>query len=123
MPADLRPEVQRPALSRTALQDLVRVLQMRSSNGLGGPMVTEQPGAVSVAEDNLGTRVVLVVDDDAAMRETLSDALTAAGYLVETSADGASGLACVQRGRVDLILLDRMLPDIDGRELCRRMRT
>jgi PAS domain S-box-containing protein len=86
-------------------------------------MVTEQQGAVSVAEDNLGTRVVLVVDDDAAMRETLSDALTAAGYQVETSADGASGLACVQRGRVDLILLDRMLPDIDGRELCRRMRT
>ena len=65
--------------------------------------------------------VILVVDDDAATREFMSDVLTVEGYAAESVAGGISGLARVEQGNVDLVLLDLHLQDIDGLEFCRRL--
>jgi len=67
-------------------------------------------------------RVVLVVDDDPATRMRLQELMEKAGYSVETAADGATGLARVRSGGVDLVLLDLTLPDRELLELCRRLR-
>ena len=54
--------------------------------------------------------IVLVVDDDTAIRGLLQDTLEARGYAVEGAADGVDALARLAAGGVDLLLLDRMLP-------------
>jgi signal transduction histidine kinase len=64
----------------------------------------------------------LVVEDDAALREVLRDVLERAGYAVAVAADGTAGIQRVREGRVALILLDLMLPEVDGLEVCRRLR-
>jgi DNA-binding response OmpR family regulator len=66
--------------------------------------------------------VLLVVEDDADTREVLLMLLEETGYRLESAPDGASGLARIEAGGIDLVLLDRMLPEIDGLELCRRVR-
>jgi signal transduction histidine kinase len=66
--------------------------------------------------------VVLVVEDDALVADMLRTMLSRAGYSVETAADGAAGLARIEAGGVDLVVLDLMLPELDGLELCRRVR-
>ena len=66
---------------------------------------------------------VLVVEDETKMRDVLKRGLEGAGYAVEAAADGAEGLSCVERGGHDVIVLDIMLPDMDGFELCRRLRS
>jgi two-component system, OmpR family, phosphate regulon response regulator PhoB len=65
---------------------------------------------------------VLVVDDDSDINETLREALKISGYDPVGVFDGASALAEVDRQCPDLVLLDQMLPDIDGVEVCRRLR-
>ena len=64
---------------------------------------------------------LLVVEDDAAVAEALSLALTGLGHSVHTAATGEDGLALVQDRRVDLAIVDVMLPGIDGFEVCRRL--
>jgi DNA-binding response OmpR family regulator len=66
--------------------------------------------------------LVLVVEDDRATRELLQERLGCAGYGVELAADGATALAYVEAGGLDLVLLDVNLPDLDGLEVCRRVR-
>jgi DNA-binding response OmpR family regulator len=61
---------------------------------------------------------ILVVEDDAAMARTLIDALDMAGYRVWHAIDGADARAQIERSRPDMILLDLILPDIDGLVLC-----
>ena len=65
---------------------------------------------------------VLVVDDEARIREVLDYALKKEGYRVTAAETGAAALAAIDRGDVDLVVLDVMLPEIDGLELCRRIR-
>ena len=65
---------------------------------------------------------ILVVDDEAVLLETLAYNLEQAGYQVSTAADGASALEAAHREKPDLIILDLMLPVIDGLEVCRRLR-
>jgi two-component system phosphate regulon response regulator PhoB len=65
---------------------------------------------------------VLVVDDDVDINESLQQALRIAGYDVVGAMTGVEALAETARARPDLILLDQMLPDIDGIEICRRLR-
>ena len=65
---------------------------------------------------------VLVVEDDASIREVVAISLRRAGMRVETAADGAAGLDLLARERFDAIVLDLMLPRVDGLELCRRLR-
>jgi DNA-binding response OmpR family regulator len=65
---------------------------------------------------------VLVVEDDDALRELIEDVLLDAGYAPRGVADGAAALAAVEAGGVDLVLLDRDIPEVDGVEVCRRVR-
>jgi len=67
-------------------------------------------------------RKVLVVDDEAVLVETIAYNLEQAGYEVITAADGASALQAAQRETPDLVILDIMLPEMDGLEVCRQMR-
>ena len=65
---------------------------------------------------------VLVVDDDATVREVVVDYLRAAGHEVREATDGQGALAAVRDERADLVVLDVMMPKLDGREVLRRMR-
>jgi two-component system KDP operon response regulator KdpE len=65
---------------------------------------------------------VLVVEDDETLRELITDLLEGAGYVSHGIADGASALDAIAAGGVDLVLLDRNIPEIDGLEVCRRAR-
>jgi len=65
---------------------------------------------------------VLVVDDEAQIRRALSRALSARDYEVEVAVDGEEALAVAVRFVPDVIVLDLNLPDIDGLEVCRRLR-
>jgi DNA-binding response OmpR family regulator len=64
---------------------------------------------------------VLVVDDEPMVREVLGRYLEREGYAVETAADGEQALDAFDRSRPDLVLLDLMLPKVDGLEVFRRM--
>lgn len=66
---------------------------------------------------------VLVVEDEADLRELLEAALRSAGYEVTTAADGRAGLRAARTELPDLVVLDLMLPDIDGADLCRTLRS
>lgn len=65
---------------------------------------------------------VLVVDDEPMVREVLARYLTRDGFEVETAADGEAALAAFQATEPDIVLLDLMLPRIDGFEVFRRIR-
>jgi len=65
---------------------------------------------------------LLVVEDETPIRVGLADVFVYHGYEVETAADGREGLAMALSGTFDLILLDIMLPGIDGFEICNRVR-
>jgi two-component system phosphate regulon response regulator PhoB len=65
---------------------------------------------------------VLIVDDDPDIQKLVSYNLTQAGYQVTTAATGLAALNAVQDQPPDLIILDIMLPDLDGLEVCRRVR-
>lgn len=66
--------------------------------------------------------VVLVVDDEESYRQALASGLGREGFAVEVAADGHEALRLYHRIRPDLVLLDVMLPDQSGVELCQRMR-
>lgn len=57
---------------------------------------------------------ILLVDDDDALRQMYTLILGKAGYNVETAVDGVEGLAKIRQGSYDLILLDLMMPNLDG---------
>lgn len=65
---------------------------------------------------------VLVVDDDRAIRESLERLLTLEGHEVTAVADGAVALEVIRATEVDVVLLDVMMPSIDGLTLCRMVR-
>ncbi|AND17029.1 DNA-binding response regulator [Rathayibacter tritici] len=65
---------------------------------------------------------ILVVDDDAALAEMIGIVLGADGYDVSFCADGSGALEAFRHSRPDLVLLDLMLPGIDGIEVCRAIR-
>jgi two-component system, OmpR family, response regulator RegX3 len=65
---------------------------------------------------------VLLVDDEEILRTSLSFALGKEGYEVVAVADGSEALTAASRDAFDLILLDLMLPGVDGMEVCRRLR-
>ncbi|WP_324669157.1 response regulator transcription factor [Geochorda subterranea] len=65
---------------------------------------------------------VLVVEDEAQIADVLQAYLEAEGFGVLRASDGEEALELARRERVDLVLLDLMLPKLDGREVCRRIR-
>lgn len=65
---------------------------------------------------------ILVIDDDVVTRTMLSKTLTNSGYRVEVSASGEDGIAKLKKLRPDLVLLDVVMPGLDGFETCSRIR-
>jgi len=65
---------------------------------------------------------ILVAEDDAHIRDGLRDALESEGYDVEPAADGKRALEAYRREHFDLILLDIMMPEVNGYEVCRTIR-
>ena len=65
---------------------------------------------------------ILIVDDDADIRDLLGDYLAKNGYRASVAADGKAMWALLARGGIDLIVLDLMLPGEDGLTLCRKLR-
>ena len=65
---------------------------------------------------------ILCVDDEPAIREFLTEVLAEDGYEVITACDGLEALSMAAEQQPDLILLDIMMPNLDGMETCRRLR-
>jgi two-component system response regulator MprA len=65
---------------------------------------------------------ILVVEDEDAIAQMLRRGLTFEGFRVTVAGDGPSGLGAAREGRPDLVVLDLMLPGLDGLEVCRRIR-
>jgi DNA-binding response OmpR family regulator len=65
---------------------------------------------------------ILAVDDEPEITDLIRYHLTRAGYEVDTAANGWEALAAIQRHRPDLMLLDLMLPDLDGFGVCEILR-
>src|ERR1700681_4167722 len=69
-----------------------------------------------------GTMDVLLVEDDPRIARVVERALTDVGHRVEVARDGLEGLTSAERGGHDLVVLDVMLPEMDGMEVAREMR-
>jgi DNA-binding response OmpR family regulator len=67
--------------------------------------------------------LVLLIEDEPALARGVSDMLRARGFDVEVAADGQQGLDAALSGRADLLLLDVMLPKVNGYEICRAVRS
>ena len=65
---------------------------------------------------------VLIIEDDRALADVLSYNLEQAGYSVSVANDGQLGLSQAQQKPPDVVVLDLMLPVMDGLEVCRRLR-
>jgi two-component system, OmpR family, response regulator ResD len=78
-------------------------------------MEQQQPNAQAGAR-------ILVVDDDPTVAEIVTGYLDRAGYVVDRAGDGPNALALAAAHQPDLVVLDLMLPGMDGLEVCRRMR-
>ncbi|MGV0744872.1 response regulator transcription factor [Mycolicibacterium sp. XJ870] len=66
---------------------------------------------------------ILVVDDDRAVRESLRRSLSFNGYSVELAQDGVEALEAIANDRPDAVVLDVMMPRLDGLEVCRQLRS
>ena len=65
---------------------------------------------------------ILIIEDERPLAEAVEFSLQKEGYEVDVALDGESGWRKCEAGSYDLILLDLMLPGIDGMEICRRIR-
>jgi OmpR-family two-component system manganese-sensing response regulator len=70
----------------------------------------------------IATMHILLVDDEAELAEPLSRLLNREGYTVDVALTGDEGQTLASQGRYDLLILDWMLPEISGLEICRQMR-
>ncbi|MGH6915474.1 MAG: response regulator transcription factor, partial [Geminicoccales bacterium] len=84
-------------------------------------------GGVAVGPGRTGRertmQTILVVDDEPIVREVVERYLRQDGFAVQTADDGTEALRRFAAARPDLVLLDLMLPGVDGLEVCRRIRT
>jgi CheY-like chemotaxis protein len=87
-----------------------------------GPSVEPAPAAASMRPRDRPRPRVLLVDDNPAVRETYTEALSDFGCDVETAADGEQALAVAQRSRPDFVILDINLPKRNGFEVARALR-
>lgn len=77
----------------------------------------------SAALRKLAPRRMLIVDDDEMTREILGEHYTELGFEVELVTDGAAGLAAMNRQRPDIVLCDRVMPNVSGAEMLSEIRS
>jgi len=92
------------------------------ADAAAGPETGRLPGPTAGAGAETLPSRILVVDDHAENRDLLRASLEQAEYTVLTAASGDAALEAVARHRPDLILLDVMMPGLDGYEVCRRLK-
>ena len=121
---------------KIAAADLQKMLEERFFATRGGdaatasapPVSTPQNAAIVVDENDKSLSsgaergLLLVVDDNETNRDVLTRRLQMQGYLTETAADGAAALEAVGSREFDMVLLDIMMPDMDGYEVLRRLK-
>ena len=71
---------------------------------------------------NTDSPLIVVIEDDSAILRGLTFNLEAEGYRVRTASDGASGLSILESEDPDVLILDLMLPEVSGYEICRKLR-
>ena len=86
-------------------------------------MTAQRTGRTIEAMSPADPKYVLVVDDDEAIRALVSDVLRLRGFRVETAADGQQALSKIQAARPDAVVLDLMMPIMDGWTFLERCRT
>lgn len=92
---------------------------MRENNNQNPAMASSwSERSVSVPKDH-----ILLVDDDEKLATVVKEYLAQNGFEVSTANNGSIAIEVFETGQFDLVLLDLMLPDIDGLEVCRRLRT
>lgn len=84
--------------------------------------ISSRARSVADAEGRVAPVRILVVEDEASYRVALEIGLRGEGYDVDLAADGEEGLQRFEQRRPDLVLLDVLLPDMPGIDVCRRMR-
>ena len=89
-------------------------------NGAARPGAAGTAGPAGSGRDNGGV-VVLVVEDEPAIATAIAHRMTAEGWRVEVASDGPGGVAAAARLAPDVVVLDVMLPGLDGLEVCRRI--
>src|SRR5438045_7368957 len=99
----------------------VRHGHRRGELSLTAPFPASRSAATRTYPRNMGQRV-LVVDDDPTVSDVVRRYLERAGLAVTLAADGPAALRAFEAERPDLVVLDLMLPGIDGLEVCRRLR-
>src|SRR5450755_1204709 len=82
----------------------------------------EKMPPLAPAVPGTGRATILVVEDDAAMRTMLREALDEDGYAVETAAGGRAGVERVRQGGIDLVVSDVKMPDLDGLDMLREIK-
>ncbi len=82
-----------------------------------------RPGERTAPAGRKSDRRILVVDDDKLLLATLRKRLEHAGFDVFTARDGEEGIRLIRHHRFDVVILDVMLPGIDGFDLCRRLKS
>jgi class 3 adenylate cyclase len=113
---------------RLADLDRIRAATARLDELLGGVSPTESvgagsgPGAEAGADAPASRAVILVVDDGEDNRDMLARRLRRQGYEVRTAAGGRAALAALAESPVDLVLLDVMMPDLDGYAVLERLK-
>src|SRR5690242_12900697 len=85
-------------------------------------MLYTRPARVSQPSCRPAMAKILLIDDDSGIRDVVRFALAREGFAVIEAEDGAQGLALAERETPDLIVLDIMMPELDGTEVCRRLR-
>ncbi|PJE76207.1 hypothetical protein COV04_00780 [Candidatus Uhrbacteria bacterium CG10_big_fil_rev_8_21_14_0_10_48_11] len=89
---------------------------------LGEPPLDHDSKSAPAVQATSGSKRILVVEDDQFLRDLLTRKLKAEGFIVETAIDGESALAVTQKTKPDLILLDIILPGIDGFTILERLK-
>jgi putative two-component system response regulator len=93
-----------------------------SLEGSPAPVASQTVDAGVLKEEIRPVQTVLVVDDEAPIREFLRQVLTRAGFSVETAVDATSAFEAISRGAPDVVLLDVCMPGTNGFDVCRRLR-
>ena len=94
-------------------------VETSASRSAEHPRVLDRNGREGAA---IAMTTILIVDDEPIVREVVAQYLTQDGFKVESAADGNEAMIRFATARPDLVLLDLMLPGIDGLEVCRRIR-